>query len=75
MQQQSYLIIPSSFTYFPMPNKGGMASIKENPQISCTYRDLKNVTCVSMCHERSYRTTEMYRIAAIVIRVYKELIP
>ena len=56
-------------------SKGGMAIIRETTQISCTYRDVKNVMRVTECHERSSCTTELYRIAAIVTRVYKELMP
>ena len=64
-----------SFTYFPIPIKGGNASIRESPQISCTYRDVQYEGCVTKFHLPSWRTTELYRIAAIAIRVYKELMP
>ena len=58
-----------------MPIKGDTAVIIENTQIICTYRDAKNLSCVTKCHERSLRTTELYRIKAIEVRVYNELIP
>ena len=71
----SYLIVPTSFAYFPRPHKGGTASMKEMPQIIYTYRDVKYVTCVSECHDLAYFTTESNLITAIIVRVHKELIP
>ena len=70
-----YLIIPISTTYLPSPMMGGIATAKENSQINCTYLDVRQVTCVVTCHDRSCHITDVNRIAAIAVRVYRELIP
>ena len=54
---------------------GGIATAKENSQINCTYLDVRQVTCVVTCHDRSCHMTDVNRIAAIAVRVYRELIP
>ena len=54
---------------------GGIATAKENSQINCTYLDVRQVTCVVICHDRSCHITDVNRIAAIAVRVYRELIP
>ena len=72
---RGYLISPMSTTYSPTPIIGGMATRKANSQITCTYLDVKNVTCVTKCQERSCCSTDLHRIAAIAVMVYNELIP
>ena len=54
---------------------GGIATAKENSQINCTYLDVRQVTCVVTCHDRSCHITDVNRIAAIAVSVYSELMP
>ena len=55
---------------------GGIATAKENNQINWTYLDARQVTCVVVtCHDFSCHITDVNRIAAIAVRVYRELIP
>ena len=70
-----YLIIPISTAYVPNPITGGTARANANNQIICTYLDVMKVTWVGECHDRSCHMIDVNRIAAIAVRVYKELIP
>ena len=54
---------------------GGSARANANSQIICTYLEVMKVTWVGECHERSCHMIDVNRIAAIAVRVYKELIP
>ena len=70
-----YLIIPISTAYVPNPITGGTARANANSQIICTYLEVMKVTWVGECHDRSCHMIDVNRIAAIAVRVYKELIP
>ena len=69
------LIIPMSTTYSPIPIIGGRAIMNANPQIRWTHRDVQKVTLVTICQEGSFFNTDWHRIAAVVVKVYSELIP
>ena len=46
-----------------------------NPQIKWIYLDEQKVTRVTTCHDGSFFNTDWHRIAAVVVKVYSELIP
>ena len=74
-EKGSYLTKVESFVYLPIPKTGGMDTTNASPQIKCTCRVVRNVSCVVKYHDCLYRTTLSHRIIAIATRVYKLAIP
>ena len=58
-----------------MPKVGGIERTSAATQISCRTRKVKNLSLVTICHERSKHTTDRYLMIANETRVNNALMP